>query len=340
MANIIDSVIDTFTDFFGKLKEDKLVMLLLIVLVSLYTTLYIKSLSNYTVNIFSNSYFKFVLFILISYIASSNPALGIILAIAVLATMQMITYNELINATVTKEKFSPMDTYQNHYLTKPLLKDSELTDLGNNINFTYETPKELAEKMIKRGRILLDDSLELKNDIKKRFDVREQKIANITERDGNVLVQSGINRLEKSSDGELNSQNNSWMDDTSQISIAANYNKLSDDKKSSYIKYDKFIKNYSNNEEIMGLFNLIKQKYNELTQSKSISQLDFDDKLEEIYDTEYDLLVAIAEVKMSKLDKKEADKIKENLASVKNLRITKDKRYNSELNNLSELLCM
>ena len=47
MANIIDSLIDSFTDFFGKLKENKVVTLLLVALVSLYTTLYIKSLSKY-----------------------------------------------------------------------------------------------------------------------------------------------------------------------------------------------------------------------------------------------------------------------------------------------------
>ena len=336
MSNVIDSIIDSFTDFFEKLKENKIVTLLLVALVSLYTTLYIKSLSKYTTDLFTNAYFKFILFILISYIASSNQALGIILAIAVLATLQMITYTELVS--VEKEKFSPADMYQNIYMTKPLLRESELTDLGNNIDFQFETPKEYAEKMIKQGKILLDDSLELKNDNKKRFDIREQQIAEITERDGNVLVQSGINRLENSNDGEYNS----WIDSDSQsqLSKMSSYNKLSDDKKSSYIKYDKFIQNYSDNEEIMGLFNLIKQKYNELTQTKSISQLDFDDKLEEIYDAEYDLLVAIAEVKMSKLDKKDADIIKGNLASVKNLRITKDKRYNLELNNLSELLCM
>jgi len=190
--------------------------------------------------------------------------------------------------------------------------------------------------MIKRGKVLLDDSLELRNDNKKRFDIREQQIAEITQRDGNVLVQSGINRLEKADDGEYNS----WIENDSQMSRISNYNKLSNNKKSSYVKYDKFIQNYSDNEEVMALFNLIRQKYNELTQNKSISQLDFDDKLEEIYDTEFDLLVAIANVKMNKIDPKDAKNINDKLQNVKNLRLTKDKRYNSELNNLSELLCM
>jgi hypothetical protein len=341
MSEIINNVTENFTIGLENLKEHKLVTFILVVLVSLYTTLYIKPLSRYTTNLFSNSYFKFILFILISYISASNPGLGVILAIAVLATLQTITYSNISNEinvnSSNKEQFSPIDVYQNQYLPSPLLTQSELPELGTNVNFQLETPSEYANNMIKKGKVLLDDTLELKNDIKKRYDVREADIAEITERDGNVLVQSGMNRLQPSNNGEYND----WIesDSNSNLSKNNNYNKLSNDKKASYIKYDKLLENYSDNEVIMDLLNLIKTKYNELTQNKSINQLDFDDKIEEIYDTEFDLLVTISQIKMKRMNKSDANKLEEQINRIKKLRLTNDKNYNLELNNLSELLC-
>ena len=330
----IESIPDTFTDFFKNLKEDRLVMFLLIALLSLYTSLYVKSLESYTVKLFSNSYFKFIIFILISYISIGNPALGIILAIAVLVTLQTITYTTMFNQT-TKEKFSPINNYQQEYLNNPLLKQNELSQMGSSLNLKLETPTQLYENMIKKGKVLLDDSLELKNDLKKRYDVRENTIADITERDGNVLVQSGINRLQPSSNGEYNS----WIDTQTNLSslsdISTNADNLSVDQKASYIKYDRFIENYADNEVIMDLFNLVKSKYNELTENKSTNQQNFDNKLQEIYDAEFDLLIAINDVKSKKMKDKDVKNINKKIQYIKDLRLAKDNNYNLELNNLS-----
>jgi hypothetical protein len=328
-------IIDEFTQYFHKLQDDKLVMFILIILLSSYASLWVKTLQPYTLDIFSNKYFKFIIFVLITYIASGNPALGVILAIAVLVTLQTITYTAMGNQS---EKFSPANFNNgDEYLTNPLLKQKDLTKMGNNLNLKLQTPNDVYENMIKQGRILLDDSMDLKNDLKTRFDTREQSIANITERDGKVLVQSGINRLQSSNNGEYNSLSDN---NSSKLSEMLGDDNLSVNKRSSYIKYDRFIDNYSDNELVMNLFNLLKSKYNEITMNKSLSQNDFDTKLQEIYDTEFDLLVAIAEAKSTKLKDSDNEKFHKKIEYIKDLRSNKNPNYYTELHSLSELLCV
>lgn len=329
-----ETIIDGFNDLFAKLKDDKLVMFILIVLLSLYASLWVKTLQPYTMDVFSNKYFRFIIFVLVTYISGSNPALGVILAIAILVTLQTITYTSMGNQS---EKFSPANFDSGtEYLSRPLLKQKELTKMGGNLNLKLQTPNDLYENMIKQGRVLLDDSMELKNDLKTRFDIREQNIANIAERDGNVLVQSGINRLQPGNNGEYNS----WLDNkSSNLSSMSGDDKLSINNRSSYVKYDRFIENYSDNELVMDLYNLVKSKYNEITMNKSLSQTDFDVKLQEIYDTEFDLLVAIAETKCKKMKESDSEKINKKIEYIKDLRANKNPNYYEELNSLSELLC-
>ena len=328
-----ENIIDSFSQFFAKLKDDKLVMFIIIILLSLYASLWVNPLQQYTLNVFSNKYFRFVIFVLITYIASSNPALGVILAIAVLVTLQTITYTSISNKA---ERFSPSGyDNDNNYLTRPLLRQKELTKMGDALNLKLQTPNELYENMIKQGRVLLDDSMELRNDLKTRFDVREQQIANNTERDGNILVQSGINRLQPANNGEYNS----WLDNSVALSQMSEEDKLSVNQRSSYVKYDRFMQNYSDNELVMTLFNLLKSKYNEITTNKSLTSEDFDTKLQEIYDTELDLLVAIAEVKTKTMKNVDAEKINKKIEYIKDLRANKNPNFYDELNSLSGLLC-
>ena len=128
-----ETIIDGFSDLFAKLKDDKLVMFILIVLLSLYASLWVKTLQPYTIDVFSNKYFRFIIFVLVTYIAGSNPALGVILAIAILVTLQTITYTSIGNQSekFSPEKFSPANFNNGgEYLTKPLLKQKELTKMG------------------------------------------------------------------------------------------------------------------------------------------------------------------------------------------------------------------
>jgi len=156
-------------------------------------------------------------------------------------------------------------------------------------------------------------------------------------------VQSAINRLQKSNNGEYDkyNKNNLWSNNKSEnLSNIANEEKNTPNKKSSYINYDKFLANYADNELIMDLFNLLKNKYNEIVINKSLSSNDFETKIQEIYETEFDLLVAIADIKIQKMKDIDSEKIYKKIELIKELKKNKDSNFHNQLNSLSELLCM
>lgn len=395
-----ESIVNEFGDFFRNLKDNKMVMFIIVVMLSLYSSLWVTPLYKYTETLINNIYFKFLMFILITYITTENPGLGVMLAIAMLVTMQTVTYSmiginlekfgvsgmrasmkgsnadleELLDGSYGLDGSDRLDGLGisgvpetnfngNIYLSKPLLKEKELTKMGNNLNLKLQTPTDLYENMIKKGRILLDDSIELKNELKNRFDVREQSIANIAERDGNVLVKSGINRLQPSNNGEYNdwvnnrsgssrasnkllkqkySSHLSQLSEKSGLSVLSELSESSDlspNGKSTYIKYDRFMENYSDNEVIMDLFNLLKNKYNELTSNKTLSSTDFDNKLREIYDTELDLLVSIYDIKKAKMNESDKELIQNKIDNIKDLRLNKNSKYFTEITHLSQMIC-
>ena len=135
-------------------------------------------------NLFDNEIFKFVLFMIITYVSSSSPAIGIALALIMFVSLQIITYSKLkneldcdINDIISKsedkdkEKFSsmaPVDmTYLNdEYLINPLEKINQLAP-----------PKELSYQMINKGKNLLNDTFDLEQDLISRYDIREKQIA-------------------------------------------------------------------------------------------------------------------------------------------------------------------
>lgn len=318
-------ILDDFDNFFQNLRNNKMAMFILIVFLSLYASLWTKDLQPYTMNIFSNKYVKFIFFMLISYIASTNPALGVILAIALLVTLQTITYTHIEKQT---EKFTPngLHDFSHEYLNNPLLKENELP-INNKLNLTLETPNDYYNNMIKKGKLLLNDSLEINNELKKRYDIREKDIMETTQKEGKILVQSGINRLQPSNNGE-------WISNQKLHNLANN----NDNYKISYIKFDKFIENYSNNELIMNLFNLLKSKYNEITHEQILSEADFNDKMQDIYDTEFDLLIAIADVKLPKMNKNEQNVIQKKINLIKELKINGAHNCDTEINSLVNLL--
>jgi hypothetical protein len=71
------------------------ILLLLLIILSIY---YINNNNNINIeniiNLFDNQIFKFIIFIIISYISSSNPIIGISLAIFLLINLQLITYTK------------------------------------------------------------------------------------------------------------------------------------------------------------------------------------------------------------------------------------------------------
>jgi len=336
---------DLFSHSYNNIKkigDNRMSMLLLIALGSLYSCYTVYYLSENITDLFSNDYFKFIIFIIISIIASANPGLGVILAICVLVTLQVITNNKLKNENCT-ENFSKINIYNDNeyrdeYLTNPLAMQNQQSPIISNLNLKLETPTEMYKNMIKNGKILLDDSLELKNDLKTRYDVREQEIADITNRDGNVLVQSGINRLQKADEGEY---------DGSLFQRDSNLN--FENNKNTFTKFDKLVNNYSDDHTVIQLFNDLKSKFEELSYNYEINPSDFENKINNIYDIEFELLATIYDIKQDTLGPEQKNII---INKIKQIKLMKQNNtpeqsskeiqsgYYQQINNLLELLCI
>ncbi len=325
----INQFLKPFDDLFISLNKNKSVLLVIIVLLGFYFVSFNRFVTVNAIDLFDNNIFKFVVFILISYIASSSPAIGISLGIIVLVSMQIITnlkfkqeFEENI-VKVEKEKFSqlqpsqplqplqplqPVDmTYlSDEYLLNPLEKMNELSPVINSddLDLKLITPNDMYMQMVKKGKVLLDDSFELENELDKRYDVREQQIAYITKRNGNELVQSGLNRLQKADDGEY----------ANQFQIP-NSNK----KTKKFIKYSKLMEK-NNSSSVVAVYNELIYNY-DLLINKQFNEKQFNEQLEKVYLNELELLETIYKLKKNNFDenkKKQIDSLIDKIKQSKN----------------------
>jgi len=275
-------------------------MIIIIMIISFLTVYLNEGISKPIFEIFNNPLFKFIIFCLISFIATNNPALGVILAIFVLTILQIITYNNL----KSYEGFRQNTIKSNYedYLNKPLLSLNKLDPTLNNLNLKVESLDDYYKNMIKKGRILVDDSNEINKDLEKIPDIREQQIANNTKRDGLNLIQSGLNRLQNADDGKYNNSNN-------------NNNK--------FVKYDKIVENYINNPQIMSAFNELKYSFNKL-QSSVLSKTEFDKQLNSVYNSEIQLLELIYNDKKNNLTSEKKTEINNILTNINKTKTDKN----------------
>jgi hypothetical protein len=226
-------------NLFIYVNENKGVLLLVLILLGIYITQFNQYIIENASYLFDNNLFRLVIFVVITYIGGSSPAIGISLAIIMLVSMQIITSLKF-KKDLDTEKFSQMEpadmSYLNdEYLTDPLQMQKDLSP-SVDLDLNLTTPTDYYMKMIKKGKVLLDDSYDLEQDLSKRNDIREQQIASITKRNGIELVDSGINRLQKADQGEYN----------------INGNKKQEKK---FIKYSKLLENVSNNPSVLASYN-------------------------------------------------------------------------------------
>jgi hypothetical protein len=164
----------------------------------------------------------------------------------------------------------PYSNDESEYLNKPLLMNNELEPLGDNINFILTTPKMNNEKLIREGKKLLTISDELDNDLKNRYDTREKNIMDNTRIIGKRMIQSGMNGLEESNNGEYYGdflQNNK---DTPNIIYKDDNSQYNSDM-------------VTNNE-------IITNEFIKLAQKKTLPRKEFDMKYEEIKNMQNKLL--------------------------------------------------
>ena len=80
---------DIISNSLSIIKENKYILMGLIITLSLYSSQWVTNLPENFLDIFDNPIVKFIIFIIISYVSIDSPAIGIIINIAVLVTLQV-----------------------------------------------------------------------------------------------------------------------------------------------------------------------------------------------------------------------------------------------------------
>ena len=316
----INEILKPIDNLLVSLNNNKPVLLLVLLLLGIYTMNYNEYITERAMNLFSNNTFKIIIFVLVTYIGSSSPAIGISLAIIVLVSLQIIT-NLKIKKEINNERFSQMQpvdmSYLNdEYLTNPLKMQNELSP-PVNFNLKLTTPNELYVQMLKKGKMLLDDSYELDRDLENRYDIREQGIANITRRNGTELVDSGMNRLQKADQGEYNILN-------------------SNQKQSKFIKYNRLLEENKNNPIVLAIYNELLYNYDILV-SKQLDQKSFNSQLDKVYLNEFELLETIYKNKKLTLSEDKKQQIETEINKIKQLKVD-NKDWFAHLSNLTAII--
>ena len=276
-------------NLFISINENKGMLILIIILLGIYLIQFNEYIIENATYLFDNNLFRLIIFIIISYISGSSPALGISLAIIMLTSMQIITTLKF-KKEIKQENFRQFNQHDNldiqqygpheMYLSEPLKMQK---DLNPYVDYDKKliTPTDYYMQMIKKGKVLLDNSYDLEQDLSKRYDIREDNISSITKKQGIELINSGLNRLQKSNNGE--------------------YNILNDDKQSAkFIKYSKLLENISNDPGILASYNELLYNYDKLITSQHDDKT-FDILLNKVYLSDLDLLETIYKVKKNNL---------------------------------------
>lgn len=340
----INSILEPLDNLLKSIDTNKNLLILILILLGIYFTYisnYNSSIIQNSIYLFDNEIFKFVVFMIITYVSSSSPAIGIALALIMFVSLQIITYikikkelddeledkSESESQGVNKEKFSSMEpvdmTYLNdEYLVNPLEKTSQLAPLIN-FNLKPITPKELSYQMISKGKNLLNDSFDLEQDLVSRYDTREKQIAFETQRDGSELVDSGINRLQMADQGEYNAKSN-------------NSNKSNKVGKYSRLMNKNNLTNLSN-PLIKASYNELIYNYNLLT-NKHLEPVEFDLLLNKVYQSELDLLETIYKINKSLYSNEKQQVINKLIIDIKNLSLEEQENFVDKLEQLNTLM--
>jgi hypothetical protein len=342
----INEYLKPFDNLLKSINDNKIVLLLIIILLGIYWTNYNEYVVEKTINLFDSQLFRLAIFILISYIAGSSPALGVSLAIIMLVSMQLITNLKFkkefnFDDVDMEEKFSqidPSDTeyLSDEYLTNPLELQS---DLAPPINFDLKLtrPKDIYMGMIKKGKMLLDDSYDLEQDLDKRFDSREQEIAFITKRNGNELVRSGLNRLQKADQGEYNLGENNYNLGENNYNLGENKSSNTNKSKTNkFIRYSKLLEKNKNNPSVIAAYNDLLYNYDLLVE-KQLDEKSFNIQLDKVYSSELELLETVYRFKKIKILQDKQKEIETELNKIKQLK-SENKNWIDNLRNLCDLI--
>lgn len=113
----ISNITESFDNLTKSINNNKITLILIIILLGIYYAFHCQNIIHQYTYIFDNDIFKFTIFIIITYISSLNPIIGISLAIIMLASLQLITYIKL-----KSESNDDLNNYKLHTLNKNIHK--------------------------------------------------------------------------------------------------------------------------------------------------------------------------------------------------------------------------
>ena len=199
-----EDIMKSIDNLFISINNNKIVLIFILILLAIYYINLSEEIVEKTVILFNNDILKFIIVIVITYISNSSPAIGISLAIILITSLQIMTNIKLKkDRSENFSKIDPvdMDYLKNEFLTDPLQMQKNQSPLIN-YNLKLVKPNDMYNEMIKKGKLMLEENDELEEDLKKRYDIREQQIANLTKKSAIDLIESGMNRLQISNQGE------------------------------------------------------------------------------------------------------------------------------------------
>lgn len=94
----MNNILEPLNNSLKSINDNKSLLIFVLILLGLYFT-YISNINiiNNSIYLFDNQIFKFILFVIITYISASSPAIGIALALIMFISLQIITYTKLKN---------------------------------------------------------------------------------------------------------------------------------------------------------------------------------------------------------------------------------------------------
>jgi hypothetical protein len=327
-------------------NNNKNILLFVLIALGIYLVHYNESVTNKAMELYSNDIFKLIIFVMITYISGSNPALGISLAIMILVSFQIITNkklkrelqpeNNLLEKFNNFSEINPSDTkyLSDEFLTNPLAKTRELS---RPIDLKLVTPTDISLQMLNEGKLMLDDSEQMEKNLKSRYDYREKDIADITKKTGVNLIQSGLNRMQRADMGEYNKKIES-IESIESISS----NNLNNSKLVKFIGYDK-VANNLNDYGIMATYNELLNNYKNLVAKAEIpNQLNenqINENIKKININQFELLERIYSVNKSSMSKEKQEQIQNQINLIKKLRTEgQDKTWQNQIINLINLI--
>ncbi len=175
---VVDKLLNIDNKLNVHLNSNKFTVGFMVLILTGYISWIITVGSEDNIKIFDNLIFKLILFGIITWVSGKNLALGVIMALCLLVILQVIS-NKKILLEIERENFIPIDGYYSKNLNCLSCKDS-----GSGSSYQFEVTKlsKIYDGIIHQGQKLVESG----------------KI-----REGNILIASGLGRLQTANYGEL-----------------------------------------------------------------------------------------------------------------------------------------